>query len=652
MVETRFSKTVLRFGSKRFALHQSELRAGPVSLVLQDADLRHLRIGNTEVIQRLYMALRDKNWDTIPAVYSNWRINAREDSFNVSFLARHRVGEIDFSWRGSILGTKKGVVRYSMDGVAGSEFYRSRIGLCVLYPIGQYAGKRVRVSRTGRPTVQATFPTYVSPLQPLPGFERMRGMDFAIDRGKVVKVDFEGETFEMEDQRNWTDCSYKVYSTPLLQSVPVLIRKGEEISQSVTIHLNGKEMIEHQTPRSNVVKIRITGRSRRPFPRIGLCYAGHALPITGTQLKQLRAMNLSYLRLDLHLCQGRWGSDLRRASALTKELGIGLQVAIFVTENAELEIRLLRNELDALKPDVTSFLVFPEKGQRTGKQSVKLAKELLGTYQKGVKIGGGTDMNFFDLNQDPTCIRGLSVVCYSVNPQVHASDVTSLIETLQGQAWTVRSARRFVKDKELSVGPITLRPRFNPDAISPETGEQTGELPSQVDPRQASLFGACWTAGSIKSLAEAGADSLTYYETTGWRGIMETEDGPPLPAKFPSRPGMVFPLYYVLCDISEMSGGSICQTTSTDPMTVDGLTVAKNGRKRMLLFNLTPRRQEVELDWSTHPETMIRHLNENTARDASHNWEGFRSRNNDSGPGKGWRNLILLPYEVLRLDSS
>ena len=30
-----------------------------------------------------------------------------------------------------------------------------------------------------------------------------------------------------------------------------------------------------------------------------------------------------------------------------------------------------------------------------------------------------------------------------------------------------------------------------------------------------SLFGAGWTAGSLKYLAEGGAHSLTYYETTG-----------------------------------------------------------------------------------------------------------------------------------------
>ncbi len=73
---------------------------------------------------------------------------------------------------------------------------------------------------------------------------------------------------------------------------------------------------------------------------------------------------------------------------------------------------------------------------------------------------------------------------------------------------------------------------------------EPGELPPQVDVRQMSLFGACWTAGSFKYLAEAGTQSITFYETTGWRGVMETEAGSPLPELFRSLPGTVFPMYH------------------------------------------------------------------------------------------------------------
>ena len=35
--------------------------------ILEGADLRDLRLGGVELVRRLYFALRDENWDTIPA---------------------------------------------------------------------------------------------------------------------------------------------------------------------------------------------------------------------------------------------------------------------------------------------------------------------------------------------------------------------------------------------------------------------------------------------------------------------------------------------------------------------------------------------------------------------------------------------------------
>ena len=62
-------------------------------------------------------------------------------------------------------------------------------------------------------------------------------------------------------------------------------------------------------------------------------------------------------------------------------------------------------------------------------------------------------------------------------------------------------------------------------------------LPSSVDPRQMSLFGAAWTLGSVKYLAESQVASVTYYETGGWRGVLEIEAGSPAPRQFRSIPG-------------------------------------------------------------------------------------------------------------------
>jgi hypothetical protein len=50
-----------------------------------------------------------------------------------------------------------------------------------------------------------------------------------------VALRFAGDVFEMEDQRNWTDASFKTYGRPLARAFPYRIGPGERVRQSVTI---------------------------------------------------------------------------------------------------------------------------------------------------------------------------------------------------------------------------------------------------------------------------------------------------------------------------------------------------------------------------------------------------------------------------------
>ncbi len=112
-------------------------------------------------------------------------------------------------------------------------------------------------------------------------------------------------------------------------------------------------------------------------------------------------------------------------------------------------------------------------------------------------------------------------MCYSISPQIHAFTDTDVMENLDAQAETVRSARAIAGEKLVAISPITLRRRFNFHAAGDPPPTPAGELPDAVDVRQSSLFGAAWTAGSLKYVSESGASSVTYYESTGWLGVVE-----------------------------------------------------------------------------------------------------------------------------------
>jgi hypothetical protein len=121
-------------------------------------------------------------------------------------------------------------------------------------------------------------------------------------------------------------------------------------------------------------------------------------------------------------------------------------------------------------------------------------------------------------------------------------------------------------------------------------------LPWEVDPRQPSLFCGAWTLGSVKALAEAGAASLTYFETVGWRGLFERDVGCPLPALFASTPGMVFPVYATFAALRECAGGELVEVHVSDPLGLVGLAVRRDGALRMIAANLTHRAQRIRVE--------------------------------------------------------
>ena len=297
---------------------------------------------------------------------------------------------------------------------------------------------------------------------------------------------------------------------------------------------------------------------------------------------------------------------------------------------------------------MATYLIFHKTEASTSAQWVDLARR----YLSDAKIGAGSNAYFTDLNRGRPPVEALDLVCYSINPQVHAFDNSSLMETLEAQGVTVESARQFVDELPIAVTPVTLLARFNPNATGPEPEPAPGELPPQVDIRQMSLFGAGWTLGSIKYLSESGASSITYYETNGWRGVMETANGSPLPERFRSLPGAVFPLYHILADVGEFVGGEVLVSESSDPLKVEGIALHKNGKTRTLLANLTPEPQQVRVE-DLAGAVRVRHLNETNAQAVMTSPEVFRQETGELMQSvEGALELILLPYAVAQIDSS
>ena len=117
------------------------LAAGPLTMEFEPGSgfLRYVRLSDREVLRCIYVAVRDRNWNTIPPELSDLSVDCTNGTFHISFAVRCCQAEIDFQWQGEITGTADGTMDYRMDGIARSTFLRNRIGFCVLHPSGTCA---------------------------------------------------------------------------------------------------------------------------------------------------------------------------------------------------------------------------------------------------------------------------------------------------------------------------------------------------------------------------------------------------------------------------------------------------------------------------------------------------------------------------------
>lgn len=636
------SREQLLNGRKALPSPTRTLYAGPLSVSYDGGDLRYVRLGQQEILRRVYAAVRDHNWATVIPEISNEVINAHEDRFRITYDATYQMNEIDFAAKLTIDGTADGTITFSFAGEARSTFRRNRIGFCVLHPM-DLAGHNLTIEHVDGTRAEDTFPRDIMPHQPYFG---LRTIEHEVATGVRASVRMEGDTFEMEDQRNWTDASYKTYCTPLAEPFPVEVAAGTRVEQSIRISVVGAGKVERV---SATLPELTTTDQRALLPQLGLGIASHGEPLSPVEIDRLRALHLDHLRVDLHFGQTDVAVALRQATVQARALGVALHVALHLTDTAEAELAEVQRLVHETDAPVSAWLIFRVGEPSTGAQWVRLARERLADTRPHARFIGGTDAFFTQLNRGRPDIDALDAVVYSINPQVHAFENVDLVETLPAQGATVQTARTFSGDLPIFVSPVTLKMRHNPDATGPAPDVPAGTLPPQVDPRQMSLFGAVWTLGSLKALAESGAASVTYYETAGWRGVMERADGSPLPALFPSLPGSVFPLYHVLADVSEFSGADVRVSSASASLTVDGLLLQDGNRQRWLVANYTATDQTVRLANIT-TAAQVRVLDENTVMLAMTDPEAFRALYERVAAAPDGLTLTLRPYAVATVD--
>jgi len=548
------------------------LSAGSFQVLYQNGFLRYISLQEHEILRMIYFAFRDENWATLPLEIRNQKLEAEADRFMISYDGFNRNAEnVEvFKWNAVIHGSKDGTITFEISGEALIDIKKNRAGFCILHPVKGSAGQPVQITHPDGKSESGQFPVFVSPDNP---FKEIRQMKWQ-SAGQWYTLDVEGDIFETEDQRNWTDASFKTFCTPQHLRFPVQLRKGEKVRQKITFKPAFVPAAFAVRERTEIV-ISKTGRYTK-LPRIGIGASTESTQLTTNAIDNVRRLQLDHYRIEVTPSRSQWVSHFSENYAQAFELGLPLHVALHLSDKYDEELEAFTQLSLQNRVRIKNISLFsigkPVTDQRVINEIAPLKKELT-----QVAFGAGTDFNFTELNKNRFDASALDFVTYAIHPQEHAFDDLSLVENLEGQSETAKTARH-IYSKPVHVSPVTLRKRFNPYTANEADRVKTNEEKS--DPRQVTEFGLAWTFGSIQALSEGGVESATYYQTVGRQGIM-SETGDP------------FPAYGTFEKLLANRDATVALLDISQPLKIGAMLFEQSGAAALYLVNYTQERQLV-----------------------------------------------------------
>src|SRR5262249_38038947 len=116
-----------------------------------------------------------------------------------------------------------------------------------------------RVEHSDGAVERASFPALIDPWQPFKDIQSIEH-DLTLESPEspgsqlTVRCAFAGDVFEMEDQRNWSDASFKTYSRPLEWPWPYTLEAGATVEQAVTLSVDEKSASVRETPEAQAMQ--------------------------------------------------------------------------------------------------------------------------------------------------------------------------------------------------------------------------------------------------------------------------------------------------------------------------------------------------------------------------------------------------------------
>ncbi len=477
------------------------LRAGRLTASVKEGDLRAVRFADHEVLRRVSYPVRDADWGTCPVVtraetleggtYTH-RFDDRAGAFSGEFRAEAR---------------NENALALSIELRFREAMIVNRAGFTLLHPIAGVAGTPMRITHPDGRVSEAMFPLLIAPGQPARDMARLSHKVGPV----AVDIAFSGDVFEMEDQRNWSDASFKTYCRPLSLPRPFAVAAGEVLRQEIVLSLGARDSA------AAMASAPVEGTAR--LPQVMLAHQpGLSTTAALTGFPGVPVL----LRVDDTTSE----ADLRTLSPRDD-----VAVEIVFSDLPDLDRLIARVKATGLRPSRITALPLaylsshqPEGPWPEGPAPRDAIAPLRAAFP-GVPVGSGSLTNFTEFNRcrpDPAA----DFVTFGTTAIVHAADDLSVRETLEALPAIFATAAAVAPEKPMHLGLFSIGMRSNPYGRDVVANPGGARLPmAMLDPRQAQGFAAAHAVGVLLAAARGGVSSIALAMPDGPLGAAGTPLG-------------------------------------------------------------------------------------------------------------------------------
>ncbi len=578
----------LLYGTRVVEAEPVRLSAGALSADFVNGNLRSIRYGGIEVLRAIAYIVRDRDWGTYEPALTNPMIDCGADSFSVSYTANCTgQGASRLAFRATIKGSSDGHLVFDVSALPESDFETNRCGFCILHPIAGLAGSAVTVEHTDGSVVATKLPLLIDPWQP---FKDLRAITHEVQPGITAECRMEGDTFEMEDQRNWSDASYKTYVRPLALPWPYVLPAGQPVRQTISLIIIDEGKIPAVAASTEPVRIEL-GEAGQRLPDIGVIIYPDDVEAALANLPTLAALGPQQLVFHYDPTRGHGLGVLQSFAKLAAAYPVQttLECVVACAGDLEAELSAVADMVRQAGLKLSAIAVSPSVDRQSTPPGSTWPdcpplEDVYAAARRafpGIRLGGGVFSYFTELNRKRVPAGLLDFVTHCTCPIVHAADDLSVMQSLEALPFITRSARAIFGEKPYRIGPSTIAMRQNPygGATKANPGGQRIAMADR-DPRHAGLFAAAWTIGYAARVAPVGLEQLTLSGFAGPFGVLAASGES-------VAEGSPRPIFDAIKGLCEMAGLAHVAATTSDETKVLALAGrAVSGKIILWLVNL------------------------------------------------------------------